>query len=218
MRLSWPSGRWSSWSISTTPARHRLQRPPSSRWRAGCVPWRRRSCCMRTQTAPGARSQQRDPRRAPAAGALLRLSERVQRNVQRGAGRRHCQPRASLLRSPAPLPENHAGRRRLEEFDERSCLSGGGALGGRRGVPDRGAQRTSGTIAAPRSGSACLNSKPRLLSGLRAVCQRCGVVQGGGRRLRRRHAAVGNSGRTSDLHLTRPASMPAGRRSTPRRA
>jgi hypothetical protein len=36
--------------------------------------------------------------------------------------------------------------------------------------------------------------------------------------LRRTHAAVGNSGRTSDLHLTRPASAPASRRSTPRPA
>jgi hypothetical protein len=69
-----------------------------------------------------------------------------------------------------------------------------------------------------RSGSACLNSFPRLLSGFRAGCQRCRVVHGGGRRLRRTHAAVGNSGRTRDLHLTRPARAAAGRQSTLGRA
>ena len=69
-----------------------------------------------------------------------------------------------------------------------------------------------------RSGSACLNSLPRFLSGFRAGCQRCRVVHSGGRHLRRTHAAAGNSGRTSDLHLTRPASLLAGRRSTLHRA
>ena len=34
-----------------------------------------------------------------------------------------------------------------------------------------------------RSGSVCLNNKPRFISGLWAVCQRCRVVHGGERRL-----------------------------------
>jgi len=75
-----------------------------------------------------------------------------------------------------------------------------------------------GAFRTVRSGSACLNNIPQFISGLRAGCQRCRVFHGGGRRLRRTHAAVGNSGRTSDLHLTRPASAPASRRSTPRPA
>jgi hypothetical protein len=47
---------------------------------------------------------------------------------------------------------------------------------------------------ANRSGSACLNSIPRLLSGLRADCQRCSVVHGGGRRLRRTDRRGGQRG------------------------
>jgi transposase len=70
-----------------------------------------------------------------------------------------------------------------------------------------------------RSGSACLNSIPRFISGrLCAVCQRCRVVHGGGRRLRRTDRRGGQLGAHRDLHLTRPASIAAGCRSTSRRA
>jgi len=42
-----------------------------------------------------------------------------------------------------------------------------------------------------RGGPGCLNSVPRLLSGLRAACQRCRVIHGGERRLRRTQSRGG---------------------------
>jgi hypothetical protein len=48
---------------------------------------------------------------------------------------------------------------------------------------------------AIRSGSACLNSFPQLISGPRADCEWCGVVHGGVCRLDEREAAAGNSRR-----------------------
>lgn len=63
-----------------------------------------------------------------------------------------------------------------------------------------------------RSGSACLNSKPRFISGLRAGCKRCRVVHGGGRRLRRTGrrggqlgAHQGSSSYAASFSLSRPA-------------
>jgi hypothetical protein len=69
-----------------------------------------------------------------------------------------------------------------------------------------------------RSGSACLNSFPRFLSGLRAGCQRCRVVHGGGRRLRRTDRRGGQLGAHQGFHLTRPVAAAAGPRSTLRPA
>ena len=70
-----------------------------------------------------------------------------------------------------------------------------------------------------RSGSACLNSIPRLLSGrLCADCQRCRVVHGGGRRLRRTDRRGVQLGAHQGCHLMRPASLASARRSTLRPA
>ena len=65
-----------------------------------------------------------------------------------------------------------------------------------------------------RSGSGCLNSIPRFISGLWADCRRCRVVHGGVRRLRRTQSRGGQLGAHRDLHLTRPASTAAVRPST----
>jgi Putative DNA-binding domain len=69
-----------------------------------------------------------------------------------------------------------------------------------------------------RSGSACLNSFPRFISGLRAGCGRCRVVHGGGRRLRRTDRRGGQLGEHQDVHLMRPASGSAGWQSSAHRA
>ena len=60
-----------------------------------------------------------------------------------------------------------------------------------------------------RSGSVCLNNIPRFISGLRANYERCRVVHGGGRRLRRTDRRGGQLGAHRGLHLTRPASLGA---------
>ena len=60
-----------------------------------------------------------------------------------------------------------------------------------------------------RSGSACLNSVPRFISGLRAVAERCRVVHGGGRRLRRTDRRGGQLGAHPGAHVTRPALLSA---------
>ena len=82
--------------------------------------------------------------------------------------------------------------------------------------PSRVSVRFVQRYASPgyRSGSACLNSIPRFLSGLRAGCQRCRVVHGGGRRLRRTDRRGGQLGAHQGFHLTRGSSVAASRRST----
>jgi hypothetical protein len=72
--------------------------------------------------------------------------------------------------------------------------------------------------ASKRSGPVCLNSFPRFISGLRAGCRRCGVVHGGGRRLRRTDRRGGQLGAHQRSHLMRPTRSPAGWRSSARPA
>ena len=69
-----------------------------------------------------------------------------------------------------------------------------------------------------RSGSACLNSCPRFISGLRAGCEWCRVVHGGVRRLRRTQSRGGQLGAHPGFHLTRPAPSVAVLRGTFRSA
>ena len=64
------------------------------------------------------------------------------------------------------------------------------------------------------SGSVCLNSFPRFISGLRADCGRCRVVHDGVRRLRRTQSRGGQLGLHRGLHLKRPASLAARRPGT----
>jgi hypothetical protein len=65
-----------------------------------------------------------------------------------------------------------------------------------------------------RSGSVCLNNFPRFISGLRASCERCRVVHGGVRRLRRTRSRGGQLGAHRGFHLTRPAPSVAAPRGT----
>ena len=61
------------------------------------------------------------------------------------------------------------------------------------------------TLRSPeRSGSACSNSFPRFISGLRAGCKRCRVVHGGGRRLRRTDRRGGQLGAHQGTHSMQP--------------
>jgi len=69
-----------------------------------------------------------------------------------------------------------------------------------------------------RSGPVCLNSFPRFISGLRAVAERCRVVHGGGRRLRRTDRRGGQLGAHRGTHLMRPTPAPAAWRSSARPA
>ncbi len=55
-----------------------------------------------------------------------------------------------------------------------------------------------------RSGPVCLNNFPRFISGLRAGCQRCRVVHGGGRRLRRTQRRGGQLGAHPISHFMQP--------------
>ena len=55
-----------------------------------------------------------------------------------------------------------------------------------------------------RSGRVCLNNFPRFISGFRVGWQRCRVVHGGVRRLRRTQSRGGQLGAHQDIHLTRP--------------
>ncbi len=65
------------------------------------------------------------------------------------------------------------------------------------------------TSCRVRSGSVCLNNFPRFISGLRADWQRCRVVHGGVRRLRRTQSRSGQLGAHRGFHLKRPASIAA---------
>jgi energy-coupling factor transporter ATP-binding protein EcfA2 len=59
-------------------------------------------------------------------------------------------------------------------------------------------------LAEVRSGSGCLNSIPRFISGVRAGCERCSVVHGGVRHWRA-PSRSGQRGAHHGLHVTRPA-------------
>ena len=73
-------------------------------------------------------------------------------------------------------------------------------------------------ILASRSGPVCLNNFPRFISGLRVGCQRCRVIHGGVRLLRRTHSRGGQLGAHPICHFMQPQPVRAASSGKPARA
>ena len=123
----------------------------------------------------------------------------------------------AVKRNLARFPQDFMFQLDAQEIDalrSQSVISNTPGRGGRRYAPYAFTEQGVAMLSSVRSGSGCLNSFPRFISGLWTGWGRCRVVHGGVRRLRRTQSRGGQLGAHRKLHLTRRASTAAMRPST----